>query len=524
MSDLKEPLALSPIWIALRLPFIPLEAWGITADEPSHVLITEKSRIISASKMSLAEISIGASTSTAGMALNAKVLTNSNAKNQALLSKIAQTVYQFTPHYEHIQEDGILLEISSCIKLFKSPEILLEKLLFALQQCYQEYCKEGITDEVRSSGNKKLLTAVGVAHTRLGAWILSFQSLPAEFGDLPRRSLSALLACGLDRLTEYPKVVERLKRTGFATLGDLLLQSGFELRDRYGTQFVNYISSILGLDLTAPQESQNPAFLSLKSGYKRPIEIPQYRFIERFDLETPTSSLSELKDVFKCLLIRLQQHLLKQQKQCEKLCWVLYSIYRDESRHVLNVPGLYSQWEFALELTQLYFDNVELPFEVDAIVLDCENTTSLECTTPSLFSTEGSDQDEAKLLTKLSARLGKSAIFKLQHINSHIPEYSTQRVAVNAKMTTTSHMGKPPLIFKLRPAWLLRTPQRLRQCSQGLFYKGKLRLLSGPERIQQPWGDEVVWRDYFIAVQEDASRLWIYKDLLNQQWYLHGLF
>lgn len=523
MSDSAKPLALSPIWIALRLPFIALEAWGINADEPSHVLVTEKNRIVSASKMSLTKTSIGAPTSIARMRLNAKVVTNSDNKNQDLLTKIDQTVYQFTPHYEHYQKDAILLEISSCIKLFKCPKILLKKLLTELQKCYQDYCTENMSDAAGSPDNKRLSIAVGAAHTRVGAWLLSFQILPADFDNLPQHSFSVLTGCNLDGLTEYPRVVERLKKTGFVTLGDLLLQNGFELRDRYGTRFMDYVSDILGVNLTTPQPHGSD-FLSTKNGHKRPLEVPEPTFLERFDLETPTSSLLELEGIFKCLLLRLQKHLLKQQKQCEKIRWVLHSIYRDESIHILNVPGLHSQWEFALELTQLYFDSIKLPFEVDAVVLNCENTTSVECTTPSLFSTEANGQDEAKLLTKLSARLGKSAIFKLQYVNSHIPEYSTQKVAVSTKPTTASDAGNPPIAFKLRPSWLLRTPQRLRHCSQGLFYKGKLRLFSGPERIQQLWGEETVWRDYFIAIQGDASRLWIYKDLRDQQWYLHGIF
>lgn len=520
-----KPLPAPHVWIALRLPFLPLEAWGIAANEDAHILVSDKNRIVSASQKTLMEVNIGAPTSTTQMMLDAKVITHDEQKNRVLLNELTRVVYQFTPHYKHYGSNAILLEISSCLKLFKNPENFLEKLLAALQQCYHAYCveyitegiTEGIAQGIKSQTKKPLYIATGVAHTHLGAWLLSFKGLPPVFDDLPQRSLTALKACELDYLAEHKSVVERLKKTGFATLGDLFLQSGFELRDRYGTPFIDYIGGILGVNFAAPKQ------LPLKSASLRPTEIPEQEFVERFELDTPTSSLAELQEVFKCLLLRLQQYLHRLQKQCDKVRWRLYSIHNDESVHVLNIPGLHSQWEFALELTRLHFDSTELPFEVDAVTLDCVNVAPLIAATPSLFGTGGDTQSEQKLLTTLSARLGKDAIFKLQYVDSHIPECTTQKIAANAKPAQTSGTDEFAITSD-RPAWLLHAPQRLRSSPQGLFYKGKLQLLAGPERIQQLWGNEVVWRDYFIAMQEDASRLWVFKDLRDQQWYLHGLF
>lgn len=512
-----QPLPTSHIWIALRLPFMPLEAWGIPADGDAHVLVSDKNRIVSASQKSLTEVNLGAPTSTAQMMLNAKVIANDDHKNRTLLDALTRIVYQFTPHYKLYGSDAILLEVSSCVKLFKSAQNLLDKLLAALQQGYQTYCEELVAE---GQPKKSLTIALGTAHTPLGAWLLSFKHLPLVFEDLPDRALTALKACELDYLAEHTKVVERLKRTGFSTLGDLFLQNGFELRDRYGSAFIDYIGGILGVRL-AESARQHP--LPLKSTRTRPTETPEQVFMERFELDSPTSSLAELQDVFKCLLLLLQQYLHKLQRQCDKVRWRLYSIHNDESVHVLNIPGLHSQWEFALELTRLHFDSTELPFEIDSVVLDCVNIAPLEGATPSLFGASGDTQNEQKLLTTLNARLGKNAVFKLQYVDSHIPECTTQKVAVSAKSTD---VGNTQLTLPTsdRPTWLLCMPQRLRCSPKGLFYKGKLQLLSGPERIQQLWSDEVVWRDYFIAMQEDATRLWVFKDLRNQQWYLHGLF
>jgi protein ImuB len=48
---------------------------------------------------------------------------------------------------------------------------------------------------------------------------------------------------------------------------------------------------------------------------------------------------------------------------------------------------------------------------------------------------------------------------------------------------------------------------------------------SGPERIESGWWDGGdVRRDYFIARTSQNAALWIYRDLSDGSWYLHGFW
>jgi hypothetical protein len=47
----------------------------------------------------------------------------------------------------------------------------------------------------------------------------------------------------------------------------------------------------------------------------------------------------------------------------------------------------------------------------------------------------------------------------------------------------------------------------------------------GPERIETGWwrGDDVR-RDYYIVETDTGERFWVFRNLLNESWYLHGIF
>ncbi|CAA0350282.1 Uncharacterised protein [Klebsiella pneumoniae] len=86
-----------------------------------------------------------------------------------------------------------------------------------------------------------------------------------------------------------------------------------------------------------------------------------------------------------------------------------------------------------------------------------------------------------------------------------------------------------------RPLWLLEKPIALLTRQHYPYYRGRLRLVSMPERIESGWWDDVlIKRDYFIAEGEKGERYWVYRERVSAskvnagdedaRWYLHGLF
>ncbi len=83
------------------------------------------------------------------------------------------------------------------------------------------------------------------------------------------------------------------------------------------------------------------------------------------------------------------------------------------------------------------------------------------------------------------------------------------------------------------PPWLLPQPLALQMQGDQPCYRGPLHLLCAEQRIESGWWDApphgLVSRDYFIAGNEAAGLVWIYRERLTSgrppaRWFLHGLY
>jgi protein ImuB len=118
------------------------------------------------------------------------------------------------------------------------------------------------------------------------------------------------------------------------------------------------------------------------------------------------------------------------------------------------------------------------------------------------------NEDWARLVERLRARLGHDAVCALATHPDHRPEHAWRRVEPG-EWDPHDYSAPGP-----RPLWLLE-PRKL---DEGAFTP-----LAGPERIESGWwdGDEAS-RDYFVARLPGEALGWVYRE--NGAWYLHGLF
>ena len=190
---------------------------------------------------------------------------------------------------------------------------------------------------------------------------------------------------------------------------------------------------------------------------------------------------------------------------------------------------------------------------------------------------EGGDvsatQGEAlhQLLERLTARLGAGQVQAPVLLADHRPECMQQwqpaAQVLTAKNTRLAERPGPQGAghsthapdASLWPTWLLRTPRRLAMQGHRPCHHGLLRLLAGPHRFEAGWwtgGDEVpadaqhpdlgpgpglVLRDYFVAHNEVAGLVWVFRERLAlrpggaqagearapaqpHRWFLHGIF
>lgn len=524
----------SKLWLALRLPDLPLNALDVdsrgdsqedqTPTEPpetdSHannaILVTDSRRIIGMTAAAAAAgIKPGMNITTAQLLLDCTVLPRDAQREQQALQALAEQLYRFTPYIEfhrspHTHEAGLLLELSRCLKLFNGLQSLV------LQ----------ITDWL---ANTPYHCCYGLAHTGPGAWLLSYRDYPSPAQPEAATFLPRLHQVPVTRLQDFPKAVEALTQMGFVTLGDVArqieAQSMASLHKRFGHAFVQYLGQVFGIDHDFRQASlfDSPA----------PVFQPAEQFHRTLDFDYPVQQTDQLLPGMAELLDALGEYLRQRQQACQQIEWTLYDI--DKNQHDLTVRCDQPQQRGALllMLTRIRLEATTLPFAVDSLTLCCEQVRPADHRSQTLaFDQTGSgcsnnmsndmanDNDFVMTVARLQARLGDAAVFKVRPQDSHIPECTQGKAPPGEPIPA----GEPLPATTLRPDWLFDQPLPVEQRRQSLYWHGRLELIAGPERHEGHWWDAPVARDYFLAQREDHTRLWVFFDLRQQSWFVQGVF
>ena len=234
---------------------------------------------------------------------------------------------------------------------------------------------------------------------------------------------------------------------------------------------------------------------------------------------------------------------------------------------------------------------IRLPSAVHTLHLRCEEIVPADVGGRQLFpATVSTEENLGLLVERLQARLGRDQVQRLLLAADHRPEAAYRietvedlaRPAANPPRSRTARTSRatrnPPAIKPAamntaaamnpaamdtaaamnttagssrtvppacavatptpRPLWLLHQPVALRERNQRPWWHGPLKLLSGPERIEGGWWDcNLIQRDYFIAEDDCAQWLWIYRTRgtrgtadadspqdVEASWYLQGIF
>lgn len=439
------------------------------------------------------------------------------------LMVLCDALYQFTPHLQmyisqYTREHGVLLEISRSLTLFGGITTLLDLI-------HKQLHAKNVTDHYYHA----------LAHTAQAAWLCSFlehadniiQHIEQPINHHNAEQLRYFFRDRLQQLPvtcleEFPHEITVLEQTGFISLGDVIQQiqaSGLRsFSKRFGNEFSQYLSDMLDISL----DMQQPGLFSAPV----PLFHPEIRFIERVDLEFPVTQLDLLQPGLRLLLQKLSYHLQQRQHQCQMIEWHLISIYQEREIIRVHCDTPQQQGHLLLDLSLIQFEQYAFRFAVDQMELYCPFTSPVQAQTcPLDFSQQSPNpkttQDFTLTTAKLKARLGNSAIYKISYKDDHLPELSNDIISYQK----TAWQVLPALQQQaLRPKWLFAIPQTIGQTPAGLNWRGQLQLLAGPERIHTHWWDTPVARDYFMAQRHDGLRLWIFKDLQQQCWFVQGVF
>jgi len=374
--------------------------------------------------------------------------------------------------------------------------------------------------EARFSG-LGLTAGLACAPTRGAAWALARHGgvrpvcgpgdLDRLLAPLPARSLR------LDADT-----ILLLKRLGLKTVGDLMAMPRLSLARRFSRAplpqnpllRLDQMTGRLAEPVTPPED---PPRFCVSQRLPEPVEDP----------------VPLLPGLCAALCDRLERAGLGARSLC-------LTLYRTDGQTIEIRLATARASRDAAHLARLFdgrLDGIDPGFGIDLVTLAAPLTGSLAPRQARLDTTQETDADLARMIDRLTARLGPGAVRAPTFRDSHIPE---RREAWHPGATDTA-----PLPARGdRPLRLFDTPEEVRVLyavpdgppAQFVWRRVTHRVIrfAGPERIAPEWWADrlgIRLRDYYRVEDHLGGRFWVYRDGVlgdarggEPRWFVHGVF
>jgi protein ImuB len=463
------------LWLALHFHSLSLEVFsrGVAVSEPLAVVEKRGGRtrvVVCNAAAAACGVRLGMAASAAQALADGLVVRRRDpAAEQESLAGLAVWAGRFTPSVSLEPPAGLLLEISTCLSLHRG----LTKLL--------KLARSGINE----MGYAAMMACAPTSH---GAWLLAKAGIEKAVRD-PARLEQILAALPLALLDQPPAVLEGLERVGARTIGDCLRLPRGGVARRFGQALLDEIDLALG------RLPEARAFFVPPANFERSLELP-----------APVRDAEALQFAAHRLLPELEGFLTLRQAGVQELELVCRHERRDPT---LIRLGLAKQTRDASRMQLLLRETLgrtRLEAPVHTIVLRAPRVLPLPGSNTDLFQ-KAREADGDLLLERLRIRLGKDAVYGVETAADHRPENAWRVCEAPAGAAANRH----------RPLWLLPRPL---PC-----HDGRLKLTSGPERIESGWWDGGdVARDYYMAEDRSGAQLWVYCDRVSGEWYVHGVF
>lgn len=483
---------MTPIWLALHFPLLPLEAL-VPCSPPSAVV--ERGRVLLGDKVAeQAGVCPGVGIAVARALLPALTLLPRNPVREVeVLQMLACWAGRFTPRVS-LAADTLLLDVGSCLRLFGGLRRLVATVVEAVQALDFTVC-------------------LAAAPTPLAAeWLAREDALVfcADLSRLPQH-LETL------SVTLLPSpVTAALQRFGVETFGEMRALPVTSLAHRIGAPAVQLVAQAFGEAPDPRRDFVFPERFALSLALPASVDnAPALIFAARRLTAALAGWLAARQAGVNTAILRLQHE-------------------SGETPVMLRFAEATACGERLERVLRERLERIELVAPVAALRLEAAEWVSCPGQSGALFGDAGDGRnDMGALLERLSARLGDEQVYRLAIRDDYRPECATARERAELKGNRSdqgARTSSPPLP---RPLCLLETPESLREVDGRPYRQGPLELLSGPERIESGWwdaGDSAVSvgdlrRDYFIAQTRDERWLWIYRECrVPGGWFLHGFF
>jgi len=289
---------------------------------------------------------------------------------------------------------------------------------------------------------------------------------------------------------------ERLQRMGVRTLGSLRGLPRDSVRRRFGAALLEHLDCLYG-QADDPLQCYAPP-----DHFDARVELG-------YEVETHTALLFPLRrligDLCTYLSIRdggVQRFVLR--------------LEHEQGHTDVDVGLLAAEREpgMLFELSRNRLERVQISQPVVAMRLLARELPPFVPASRDLFEQRSQQALEwPQLRERLRARLGDEAVYRLAPADDPRPERAWRRLLGDGAARVPQAPLRPP-----RPAWLLPQPVPLRD--------PRLRVLSGPERLESGWWDgEEARRDYYVVETSRGQRAWAFVPPGEREgWMLHGWF
>jgi protein ImuB len=472
------------MWIAIRLPRLPLEIFLRGSSTPEPFALEERHYVFACDRKAFARgVRAGMAVAAAlALAPALRVAPRDPAAETEALLGVAGWAAQFTPGVALEFPDGVLLEVSGSLKLFGGLESLLERL------------RRGLAEmgwSAAFAGAPTPRAAFWLAWAGKQKFIGASAELDPALGELPVE----VLRCKDETLAAFEAISVR-------TLGELRSLPREGVARRFGQEPLAELDRALGL-LPDPRN-----FFVLPARFGAAIELP-----------AEVTQAEALLFAARRLIVQLAGFLAARSGGVQR--FVLRLGHRGKAATEIAI-GLVAPSRDAEHFTLLLrerLSNVTLTGPVREISLRADDVVPLPGSNLGLLLEQGKPPGHWEhLVERLRARLGTEAVCGIAGRAEHRPEYAGVIIDYGAKQLQ--------LNFGERPFWLLDRPKPLAEIGAVPSFEGPLELLAGPERIESGWWDGGdVARDYFVARMQNEALVWIYREWRGAGgWYLHGVF
>jgi len=494
---------IASIW----LPHLAIERWGKTADCPPDkpvVLTVEGTHgpIIHAVTKAAAErgARTGARLTDARALDPALVAVPADPDGDAaLMQRFAKWATRWSPLVEadsstSLGTGGLRLDVTGVAHLFGGEEGL-------------------VRDVERRFAAIGLTTRVAIAPTAAAAWALSH----FEGDELAPLHVSALR---LDADT-----TRTLERLGLKTIGALMDVPRLALARRFrgAEDVVDALDRMLGKKpepLTALAEDPPPRAM--------------------VKLEEPATHPEAATQALERLIPELVRQLQERHLGARRLSLTGFRV--DGSIAVASVATSISSRE-PKHLRRLLADKVaalDPEFGFDAFALTADWAENLSAEQDSLIEEPSGTRELARLVDRLTVKLGARAVRRPQAQESHLPERANGWVAAVSSSLPAKLVGRG----LRRPSRLLDRPEAIdviyatpEGTPRRFVWRRAVHDIAraeGPERIAPEWWRQpssARLRDYYRVEDANGRRYWIYREGLigdgrggAPNWFIHGLF